>query len=208
MSAALSPWTVYGRGLAARRLHVHADGVEVDVPVGRWLGRVDAVEEALLRRARGPVLDVGCGPGRHVLALQRRGVDALGLDASPDAVRLARSRGARVVQGSVFDPIDGRFATVLLLDGNLGIGGDPGALLRRARELLQPGGAVLADVGEPRSRSRRLALRLRHAEEVSTPFPWAVVSASDIGPLARASGFAVVERWSDPLRWFVELRRC
>jgi SAM-dependent methyltransferase len=209
MSGAVSPWTIYGRALSARRLRVHApDGAELDVPLGRWLGHADAAEEALLRRARGPVLDVGCGPGRHVLALQRRGVEVLGVDASPDAVTLARSRGASVCQTSVFDPIDGPFRSVLLLDGNLGIGGDPLALLQRVRALLVPGGAVLAEVGTPTARSRRLALRLRLAHELSAPFPWAIVSAADVDALARASGFAVVDRWRAGRRWFVELRRC
>ena len=36
------------------------------------------------------VLDVGCGPGRHALSLARRGLDVLGVDHSPDFVRLAR----------------------------------------------------------------------------------------------------------------------
>ncbi len=34
------------------------------------------------------LLDVGCGPGRHLRALRRRGVDALGVDISAPFVRL------------------------------------------------------------------------------------------------------------------------
>jgi len=73
-------------------------------PVGgdwRWLGTADSCDERLLDRAVGPVLDVGCGPGRHLLALARRGVEATGIDVTPAAVRVARSRGARVVDGSI-----------------------------------------------------------------------------------------------------------
>ena len=85
----------------------------------------------------GPVLDVGCGPGRLVLGLAQRGTVALGVDPAPAAVALARSRGAPVLQRSVFDPLpgQGRWRTVLLADGNIGIGGDPepaAAPLRRA----------------------------------------------------------------------------
>jgi 2-polyprenyl-3-methyl-5-hydroxy-6-metoxy-1,4-benzoquinol methylase len=36
------------------------------------------------------VLDVGCGPGRHALALARRGIDVIGVDVSEDFVALAR----------------------------------------------------------------------------------------------------------------------
>src|SRR5207342_2139569 len=36
------------------------------------------------------VLDVGCGPGRHALALARRGIDVVGVDLSEDFITLAR----------------------------------------------------------------------------------------------------------------------
>src|SRR5262245_14293225 len=39
------------------------------------------------------VLDVGCGPGRHALALARRGIEVVGVDLSPDFVELARAAG-------------------------------------------------------------------------------------------------------------------
>lgn len=209
MTAAISPWTLYGRGLRARRLAAEDEaGSALEVPLRRWLGDADAVEEAVLRRARAPVLDVGCGPGRHVLTLKHLGLDALGVDASGEAVALARERGARVLHGSVFTAVDGAFATVLLLDGNLGIGGDPLALLRRARDLLVPGGTVLAELARPGARTRRLRLRLRLAHELSAPFPWAVVSAGDVAAFAQASGFAVPACWQAGGRWFAELRRC
>ncbi len=70
----------------------------------RWLGAAALEHEQLLDRAVGPVLDVGCGPGRHPLALARRGVEATGIDVTP-AVRVARSRGASVVEGSIFGPV-------------------------------------------------------------------------------------------------------
>ncbi len=90
----------------------------------RWLGAATAAEERLLDHAVAPVLDIGCGPGRHLLALARRGVAALGLDVTLSAVRLARSRGAVVVHGSIFEPVPetGTWSTALLLDGNIGIG--------------------------------------------------------------------------------------
>ena len=39
-----------------------------------------------------PVLDLGCGPGRHLAALRRRGKRGLGVDLSPVAVEFARGR--------------------------------------------------------------------------------------------------------------------
>ncbi len=46
-----------------------AGGRVAALPVPRWLGVPAPEEEAVLDRAVAPVLDVGCGPGRHVLAL-------------------------------------------------------------------------------------------------------------------------------------------
>ena len=78
------------------------------------------------------MLDVGCGPGRIVAALTDHGRLALGIDIAEHAVALTRGRGTNALRRNVFDPLpgEGRWATVLLLDGNVGIGGDLDALLR------------------------------------------------------------------------------
>ena len=51
----------------------------------------------------------------------------------------------------VFGPLpgEGRWDTALLADGNIGIGGDPVALLARVRELLAPEGRVVVDLAAP-----------------------------------------------------------
>ena len=38
------------------------------------------------------VLDLGCGTGSNLIPLIKRGADAIGIDISPDLVRLARKR--------------------------------------------------------------------------------------------------------------------
>ena len=66
------------------------------------------------------------------------GQAALGIDVSAAAVRSARRRGAPAARVSVFAdvPGDGDWATALLLDGNIGIGGEPVPLLTRVHALL------------------------------------------------------------------------
>src|SRR5450759_5349228 len=75
-------------------------------------------EKAALKFARGRVLDLGCGAGRHALYLQRRGVRVTAVDASPRIVELARARGvkdARVANACGALPFrDGEFDTVVL----------------------------------------------------------------------------------------------
>jgi SAM-dependent methyltransferase len=42
----------------------------------------------------GPLLDVGCGTGEHVLMAAAAGLDATGIDIAPTAIRLAREKAA------------------------------------------------------------------------------------------------------------------
>ncbi len=172
--------------------------------LGRWCGEVDAVDLALLARARGAVLDVGCGPGRLVAELVRQGQHALGIDVAPGAVRLTTQAGGAAVRRSVFEriPGEGLWDVVLLADGNVGIGGDPAALLRRCRELARPGGCVLVELEAPGTGCTTVRTRLERGREVTAWFDWAHVGADAVdGPAARA-GLRVLDRWELGDRWF------
>ena len=184
------------------------DGTVVPLAVSRFLDP-DAAERSVLDRAAAPVLDVGCGPGRHVVALGRRGVMALGVDVTPVAVRVARARGALVMERSVFDrvPGAGRWGSALLLDGNVGIGGDALTLLRRVRALLHPRGRALVEVEGPGRPTVSTQVRVEAGGEVGPWFPWGTVGVDGIGALAAAAGFTEVLRWRDGGRWFVQLDR-
>jgi SAM-dependent methyltransferase len=207
--AAVTALDVYGASLRDRGALVvrNASGATRPLPLDAWLGAAGAVDERVLDRARGPVLDVGCGPGRHVHALARRGVLAVGVDVSPVAVALARRRGAAVVEASIFDrlPGAGRWRTALLLDGNIGIGGRPDALLRRLAALLVAGGSVLVELDVPGSGVERSLVRLEDGATSSHWFSWARVGAEAIAMPARAAGLRVAARWHDDGRWFAAL---
>lgn len=164
-------------------------GGRIDLEVDRWRADVDLAEAALLRALPEPVLDIGCGPGRAVQALSAEGRLALGIDPAPAAVAEAARRGAPVLQRSVFSqlPGEGRWGTALLLDGNVGIGGDPVGLLRRVGALLRPEGLVVAEL----SRSggcRQLVVRLRVGADLGPRFPWATLDLSAWAPTAAAAG--------------------
>lgn len=187
---------------------VYPDGSRVAVPVESWRGPLQPGDVGLLDRCTGETLDVGCGPGRLAATLRRRGVPSVGIDVNPDALRLARAAGARVHRCSVFGdvPRPGRWATILLVDGNIGIGGVPVVLLRRIGALLSPTGRALVEVEGPDSSSSRTRLRLASGEHLSQPFPWAHLALRDTDGVAALAGLRADESWQDSGRWFVALR--
>jgi SAM-dependent methyltransferase len=194
------------------------DGTALPLDPGRWHAEPTPGEEALLASLAAPVLDVGCGPGRLVLGLARRGAVALGVDPAPAACALARDRGAAVLQRSVFDPLpgQGRWRTILLADGNIGIGGDPVRLLRRCRDLLASGGTVVVEVDPPATARaagplagwRRYRVRLERGRARGPWFDWAVVDASAIAGLAGSAGLELLrlQPIAEEARWFAHLR--
>lgn len=196
--------TVFDAALAGRshRL-VRADGVVLPLAVQRWHDEADGDDGWLLERCVGATLDLGCGPGRLVVALADRGVPALGVDVSVQAVERCLQRGAAVLHRDAFEllPGEGRWEHVVLADGNIGIGGDPVALLRRCRDLLAENGTVLLEV-EPGAEYWQGAAHLvsdegprdEAAGPAGTWFPWAVLGPAAVDDVAAAAGLRVTER--------------
>lgn len=192
---------LFERALAGLPCWVHdPDGRRTQLPVRRWLGgaastELDrAVDAAMLSYCTGPTMDLGCGPGRLTAALAVRGVAALGVDSSALAVRMTVARGGLALQRDLFAPLPGhgRWAHVLLADGNIGIGGDPLRVLRRAAELLAPDGVVVVEV-EATGPTVVDRLRLETEHGVGDWFRWARVGLDGIGALAAAAGLVLLD---------------
>jgi len=192
-----------------RALYLHSvDGSRTCFDVARWTDDADAVDRALLHRARGPVLDIGCGPGRMVKAAVQRGMKALGVDVSPVAVEIVRAAGLPVHLGSIFDtiPHEGSWSTALLLDGNIGIGGDPVALLARCREVLRATGDVIVETHQDPLRDRAYEGSLIGIDgRMSDAFPWAEVGRAALAAHATDAGLRVTQGWMAGGRSFSRL---
>jgi SAM-dependent methyltransferase len=176
------------------------DGQLRELPMNRWMGgrftNTDdrlADEHVLAQCSARPTLDLGCGPGRFTAALQSRGHAALGIDNSLAAVELTRKRGGAAIRADLFAPLpaEGCWDQVLLADGNIGIGGDPARMLRRAARLLAPGGLVIVDLESSAAGIWHETLRWETNEHVSPWFPWSCVGADALGDLALAAGLVV-----------------
>jgi SAM-dependent methyltransferase len=108
--------------------------------------------DALGLEAGERVVDVGCGPGRHALAMARRGIEVVGVDLSPDFVSLARDAAAAESLPARFEVADVRDvayraefdAAVCLCQGGFGLlgGRDEPAVLERIVAGLRPGGRL------------------------------------------------------------------
>lgn len=181
---------LYDRALDGERCWVRRDDGDVrHLPVRRWLGgrHADArFDTAVLELCHGPTIDLGCGPGRLVAELIRRGIPALGVDQSAAAVRLARRSGAPALCRDVFGPLPavGRWRTVLLADGNIGLGGDPLRVLRRATDLLGRGGQCIAEFDVMAKGVRHGWVRLESARAIGPWFRWASVGIDCAAELA------------------------
>ncbi|MFJ1789367.1 class I SAM-dependent methyltransferase [Streptomyces anulatus] len=206
-----------GRGpLFLRR----SDGWLLPLDVERWCSDAGSADLSALHRCEGPVLDIGCGPGRLVAELASLGHRALGIDVSEAAVARTRGLGGAALLRSVFDPLpgEGRWGTLLLLDGNIGIGGDPAALLDRAADLLGADGLLIAETS-PVDVDERVRVRLddgRDGTDGGTtpasacdaePFPWARIGTPALLRHARAGGWRTPGQWGAEGRTFVSLRR-
>ncbi|MFD8079875.1 methyltransferase domain-containing protein [Streptomyces sp. NPDC059718] len=185
-----------------------ADGELLPLEVDRWCAPADTADLSALRLCQGPVLDIGCGPGRLVAVLAAQGHRVLGIDVSQAAVDRTTGLGGSALRRSVFDPLpkEGRWGTALLLDGNLGIGGDPHRLLTRTAQLLAPGGLVIAET-IPADIDEHTLVRVDDGRGTAgMPFPWARVGTPALLRYARRLGWHLDDQWTAGHRTFVALR--
>ncbi|GAA1477303.1 hypothetical protein GCM10009623_17490 [Nocardioides aestuarii] len=158
-------------------------------PAGEYVGQENFMDVseilALGERARlAPgvrTLDVCCGVGGPGLLLAARtGCDYLGVDRSPDAVALARSRAgpARSIAFAVADvpPLPaGPFDVVLLLETTLAFA-DKAPLVAAVADVLAPGGrfAFTVEEGLPLTPAERAVMPAS-----DTVWPWPLASLHD-----------------------------
>ncbi len=188
MSSTFDAVSAYDDAFAGKPTHV-VDRVGKAQPfeVDQWLSAPDWVDlELFVDPCVAATIDIGCGPGRLVAEITARGIPALGIDVSPEAVRQTRVRGALALRRDIFGsiPREGRWEHALLADGNIGIGGDPVRLLKRLCAVLGPGGTVIVEVAADGTGLSREHRQLRVDGRLSAPFGWATVGLDAIEEVA------------------------
>ena len=115
-----------------------------------------------LSQVHGPVLDMGCGNGRHLMALRQAGINAYGCDYSSDLLRRAIQRPAcaeRLIRGDMRQPsVTTGWGAVLMLFTAFGYFSHKqnAECLGSLGQLLVSGGWLLLDLPDPDVLARTL----------------------------------------------------
>jgi ArsR family transcriptional regulator len=155
---------------ALRSLHIAESEVE------------SAIARALAGRPVGRLVDIGTGTGRMIELFGREADHALGLDRSPEMLRLARVKlaeaglvAAELRQGDMYAlPLPAGSADTVIIHQVLHYAQQPAAAVAEAARLLAPGGRLLIVDFAPHEREelrvRDAHVRLGFADEAVIKF--------------------------------------
>ena len=174
-----------------------------------------AHQKRAIKYAKGRVLDIGCGAGRHSLYLQNKGMDVLGIDMSPLAIRVCKLRGLRQAKVLPITKVSsklGRFDTVLMMGNNFGLFGNMRRarwLLRRFHTITHDGSLIIVESNDPyqttvrchlryhklnRKRNRmsgQLRIRIRYLTYATPWFDYLLVSKEEMERIVRGTGWRI-----------------
>lgn len=189
----------------------------------------DVLERELIERARGPVLDLGCGGGRHAVPLAERGERVVGIDTSAAAVQICRDRGVDARQCSVYelDGVGSGYTSFLLGGQNVGLLSDVKTgrrLLADLAAIAAPGAKILGTTADPHLSKnpahrayaeRNLATgrmagqdrcRLRYDDVATEWFDYLYLSADELRELVEGTEWTLHDTLSDGPMYLAELR--
>jgi SAM-dependent methyltransferase len=186
-------------------------------------------EKKAMRYAKGRVLDIGCGAGRHAIYLQERGRDVLGIDLSPLAVKVCKLRGLKKAKRLSIDKINqklGRFDTLLMLGNNFGLFENfnkARRLLRRFHKITSQKARIIAESTDPYQTnepdhlkyhrynrklgrmSGQIKLRVRYKKHVTPWFDYLLVSKDEMREILKGTGWQVKRFFDSKSPWYLAI---
>jgi len=176
-----------------------------------------------------PVLDVGCGNGRHLALAATMGLWGLGVDVSPRMLAIARQRvpeGTGLVAGDARllplpDGLAGAAMAVAMLHHVPEAEGRQGVMGEMAR-VARPGAPVLVSVwalddpevagrararADPQGDGRDLLVPWRAVEGSHVDRYYRVIGLAELVDLVARAGLAVVRAWDAGPNHVVQARR-
>ncbi len=176
------------------------------------------LERRAIKRARGKILDIGCGAGRHSLHLQKKGFDVTAIDNSPGAIKVCKLRGLKQAFVRPIADIDkfksNSFDTILMFGNNFGLFGDAEnarLLLEKMNRITAPDAQIIAGTRNPyqtdnaehlqyhklnRRRGRmggQIRMRVRFGKIVGEWFDYLFVSPEEMEKIIAASDWEIKE---------------
>lgn len=194
------------------------DGTSVPAMPPEWFFRTEPdwepeERQLLARVVSGPVLDLGAGAGRSALHLQQHELGVTAVESSPGSAEVCRRRGVRDVRTADLNdpPTDAAWKTILLLCGNLGLGGSWDGnrrLLSRLAAISDPDAVLIAD-SVNYTGDAEIGLRIRYRNVVTPWWRQCNVAATEVEALVRDTGWRIEQHLESPNGFdhYVELRR-
>src|SRR5262245_5866208 len=198
--------------------------IDLDAPLKRYFSEYRnwaPYERLAIKCAKGRVLDVGCGAGRHSLHLQKLGLNVLAIDISPLAIKTCRLRGLRNTKVLSIDDVDhglGTFDTIVMLGNNFGLVGSwnkARSLLKRFQSITSDRGCIIAGSADPydtknakhleyhrRNKQRRrtpgqLRIRVRYQNYMTPWFDYLLVSKEEMKRVVDGTGWKIQKIFSN-----------
>jgi len=173
------------------------------------------IEQKAMDFAKGRVLEIGCGAGRHALYLQQKGLSVVGVDSSPLVVKVCKLRGLKKakimsLENLTFKP--NTFSTILMLGGNFGLMGNPEKarrLLKKLRGITTKNAIIITETRDPyktenplhleyhrlnRSRGKlggQTRIRIRFEKTVTKWIEFLMVSKEEMEQLINGTGWKI-----------------
>lgn len=174
-------------------------------------------EKRAMKFAKGKILDIGCGAGRHSIYLQKKGLDVTGIDISPLAVKVSKLRGLK--KARIMDIKDiskfrtGTFSTILMMGNNFGLLGNSRqkqkSILKKMHRITSKDGIIIVQNRNPyktknpahltyiRSKKKRgqtgvpLRIRVRFKQYKGDWFDYLFVSEKEMKKILEGTGWEV-----------------
>lgn len=173
------------------------------------------IEKTAIELAHGKVLDVGLGAGRVCLYFQEKGLKCVGIDNSPNAVRVATARGVYRALNIAFEEIgtlNEVFDTMTMFGNNFGLFGNRDKakkMLRVLHEMTSENAVILAESVDPlqtdlsdhieyqkwnRSRGKlpgQLKIRVLYRKYKTPWFEYLIVTQNEMKEIMKGTGWKI-----------------
>lgn len=168
--------------------------------------------------AKGIILDIGCGAGRHAIYLQEKGFDVTGIDNSPGAIKVCRLRGLKKASVRAITEVDkfkaNSFDTIQMFGNNFGLFGsfeNARLILKRFSRITTPDAQIIAGTRNPyltnepehlayhRQNKRRgrmggqLRMRVRFGKAIGDWFDYLFVSPLEMQNILKDTDWQIKE---------------